>query len=767
MYPLINLIGLTAGMTCFLITMLFVSREIKHDNWNPNKKDIHIFLAHMESRTTYPACPAILIKHFAKYENAVLDYMLMRHHGFNLIANDKETVYGHGVKVTPNFFSFFPFPMKYGDPTTALTDTTQLVISTMIADSLFGQQNPIGKKVILSNQKEHVISGVFNRHDSPSHIKYDILIPMVEPADTNWGNFNYRAYLHIAKETDPVQLAACLKQHHVSVGSAVMEKTMERFAELFSFSFELRPLEEVYLYCNENRNFNVVLILSILSIIILCISAINFINLSIANASLRAKEVAVRKTLGGSKRAIIVQFLLEVSIICLIALCIALSLTELILPHFVKLWETRLSVWEIFEQLPIVMTMLILLLLVAGFLPAIYLSNFKPMEVLKGKFVRSKRGHLLQKGNILFQFTLSSVFIISALVIRAQLNYMYTKDTGFTKDQLMMIPVTDLEQVESKRNKYKQFFKEKDYITETSSIRWAPGTGLGHSSISHTHYGEKKLDSDIHFVDQHFFPILDIPIKYGRNFVLADTLYDECYSDVIVNQTLVDKFDMKDPVGQTIELWGGTRIIVGVVPDFYKHGFEHKIQPTVFAISNKEAAVIFLKLTGGDIANKVKEIKAFWTQEIEIGVPFYHRFMEEDYAKLFERHERLHIMILALSIIMIVLSLLGLVAIAIHTIRQRYQEIAIRKAIGASDYELLHTLLKEFVIISLIALFLSFPIAYYFCSWWLGGFAYHIQMPLVPYLIASITVLSLVLFIAWFQARKALHIDIVRFLKFE
>ncbi len=771
LYPIINVLGLTAGNTCFLLAMLYVGNEFSYEKWNPNHEKIYKAGIAISDGQIHYGIPRPLAEVTVNSFEEITEFMTYKDDGEQLISFGEKSLFSQKSNVSKKFFEFFPFPFKYGSPKSVLEDPSHLYISSELSTKLFGNINPVGKEVKLNNEHPFIIKGVYQLKGNNTHIDYFEMVSLLKDnyeASDGWGNFNCNTYYKVPQKFDNKKMSKKLSDFYFENAAKETNTPIEEVKKYFSMEMFLENISDMHLFSKAQRGAgaNNIFILSLLSLLILVMSAINFINLSISGATTRAKEVAVRKTLGSDKKSIVFQFVSEVLVLCFVSFIFSLALVELLLPSFSNLLDVDLHILDVLSDLPILLITLTLLLLFAGLFPAIYLSNFNPVKVLKGNFSRSKSGTILKKSLITLQIFICSIFLIGAYVIYSQLKYMNEKDLGFNKEQVMMIEVSDREAVALKTDLFKKELNKINGVQKVFMSNRPPGTMAGYGSMTQVGYLENLVPTDIHFVDVDFFPTMEIKFLEGQNFLPNEQFDTIGINKIIVNQKLVKEFNLENPLGTKVNFFDVEAEIIGVVEDYITRGFSANIQPALYAVDHEVAAVM-VKLDTENISTTIGAVEKVWTSQIEPDYPLQYEFLDENFARLFEQHHKLQSLVTALSIIMIFIALLGLFAVATHSIKQRYKEVAIRKTIGASEFQILGNLIKDFVIISSIGIIISLPIAYMLCRRWLEDFMYRIDMPYLPYFVVPLVILILTILIIGVQARKAIKVDLVTHLKFE
>ncbi|MEX0274949.1 MAG: ABC transporter permease, partial [Flavobacteriaceae bacterium] len=481
----------------------------------------------------------------------------------------------------------------------------------------------------------------------------------------------------------------------------------------------------------------------------------------------------------------VLQFVFEVFVQCVVSLVMSLALSEILLPWFNTVMVTELSLLNPYNKWSVAFLIISILILVSGIFPGLYLSNFNPVKVLKGNFSRSKSGNVLKKTMLVTQFGISAIFLIAAFIIKMQLSYMNNKNLGFQKDQMLMVRINNSAKTWEKIDTYKQELKKMKGVEAVGTTNRPPGLYAGNGANSNVDYKELSHQTDIHFVGADYFPTMGIKILEGKNFTQDKNIVDPekttvdsdgdtlQFNQIMVNKKLVDNFGFKDPIGKQLDYWGYHGEIIGVVDNYIAKGFDEGAYGALYLNYLEDESDwgkpfhVMVKLNGEDMDGTIASIEKFWTTAIEPEYPFKYEFLDQNFAQLFAKHKRLESLVTILSGIMIFISLLGLFAIASHSVQQRYKEVAIRKTLGASERQLVYGLIKDFIIITAISLLIAMPIALFLSNKWLEDFAYRIEMPMVPFILTPVVMIILTIAIIMAQALKALKLDLVAHLKYE
>lgn len=784
---IINLFGLTIGLTGFMLILMHWNDEESFERWNPKKDQIYYFQTYHKPENSYGNNISVPMARRAKEViPGVEDFVLFNGSGIGLKMTTKaKTVFQKdGMTATESFFKFFPFKLVAGSYKDALKDESVIVLSTDAAKNLFGKTNVAGESVKFDN-KNYVVTAVYELPKENSQIKPEFIInPVVQIKndEKNWGNFNYACFFMLKPGTDfkvvQQKFIKDIFEYRANLDKDDSGLTVQQYLDLYGPTHSvLTPFTEMKLHAKASwfgaPDFKTLMILFTLSVLIVILSAINFINLKTAQASQRAKEIGVRKAIGSTKSNLVLQFLMETFVICITSYLLSLALAELLLPSFNKFYskEMEMKDWHIYFY-SFVMVMIVTL--VSGLIPAMYLSNFKAIETLKGNFARSKHGVWLRNGILTLQLIISSFFIIGGIIVNQQVKYMMDKDLGYSGKQIMMISFN--EDNSKSWLKYERLKTEMKNIQGVEDISYGEAVpGSNRSSSSNMDFMDKSIQGQHGSMDYNYLKFLNVKLKTGR--WLDPNLSSDTINNVLVNEAFVRKFGWKDQDALKNEVKPGfdnkKYKIVGVVKDFNIRSLRIEIEPIIF-FHYKETDWkrynvynIQLKLKPDDIDGTVKRIKTYWQNNVEQGYPFDYYFLDQQFAKTFEKYQKQQTLFTILNAMVLMVALLGLFALSSLMIEQKLKDVAIKKTLGASDVTLIVGLTKQFLWITLIAVLISIPISYYLMNEWLKDFAYRIDMPVLPFILSMILLLILTFAVVSIKAYQATKVNLVKYLKYE
>ena len=784
---IINLFGLTIGLTGFMLILMHWNDEESYEKWNPKKDNIYAFQQYNKAENTYsPSISYPIADRAVKLIPEIKDFVLFSGSGmgFKMITKNKTAYQKDGMTVSENFFNFFPFKLVSGSFKDALKNENSLALSTKSAKNLFGKVDVAGESIKFDN-KNYVVTVVYELPKENSVIKPEFVILAYEQLKNDkeaWGNFNYGCFFLLDKNanTEVVQkkLYDEVFLYRAKINAQGAGVTPEKYLELYGPKGSLlTPIDQMKLhgkaYWFGTGDLKTMMIVFVLSVLIVVLSAINFINLKTAQASQRAKEIGVRKAIGSTKSSLVLQFLLETFLICFTSYLLALALTELLLPSFNKFFvkEIVMNDWRIYFYS---LMMVLAVTLISGLIPATYLANFKAIETLKGNFARSKHGIWLRNGILTLQLIISSFFIIASLIVSSQVKYMMDKDLGINGKQVFL--VTFSENVPQPWLKYERIKNEMRKIEGVADVSYGEAVaGSYRYSNSNMDYMDKTIYAQHGSMDYDYLKFMEVKLKSGR--WLDPKLASDTINNVLVNETFVKQFGWNDNQAFKNEFRPGfdekPYKIVGIVKDFNIQSLKTNVEPMIFfhyrATSWKRYNVynIQLKIKPEDIDGTVKRIKKYWQTNVETGYPFEAYFIDKQFAKTFEKYQKQQTLFTILNAMVLMVALLGLFALSSLMIEQKLKDVAIRKTLGASDGTLVFGLTKQFLWITLVAVLISMPISYYLMNEWLKDFAYRIDMPVFPFIISLILLLILTFAVVSIKAYQATKVNLVKYLKYE
>ena len=786
---IINILGLSVGLCVFLLVFINWEDEKSYEQWIPNKENIY-FVENgnasfgIMSSSSYPEI-FVSKEKFSEIE----DCLIYNNWGKQKLSVGSNSAYVSGSASVDSFFRFFPFEKVAGNFQNALSDNGKIALSDKTAKLLFGDDylNAVGKSVKSdSNDKDYVVTAIYKLEESNTVFKPDFIYrnPYMEQSKDQWTSYSYNGFFKLKPGTDIKALENKLTKQ--------MQEQDEISAKKWGYTIDKKNPTVVYLTSISKMKLDAksdgvekgdkksIMILLSLSALILLLSGINLINLKTAQSSQRAKEVGVRKVIGSSKSKLVLQFLLETFMICFAAYIVAFAMVELFLPSYNKFLnkEIKLNDPNLFIYTGL---LLIAFSLISGLIPALYLSNFKPINTLKGNFARSKSGVFLRNSILTLQLIISSFFIICSLIIHSQVSYMMNKDLGFKGDQVIHIQFKKTDwQNDYNSKKYIRLKNEVSKIEGVEDITGSVNTiGWGMSNASSV---KNALDTTksvpnvlVGGIDYNYFKFYKMKFASGRDLDLrfaSDTI-----NGTVANESFIKKMGWNKDQALGKEVYPGWEQkkkykILGVVKDFYINGVDKPVEPMLFFNYDRNWAKnnmgnLQIKISKNDVNGTLERIKEFWITKAEPGYPYDYNFVDKQFAKTFEKFKKQQTLFTTLNIVVLVIALLGLFALSSLLIEQKLKDVAIKKTLGADERTIVWDLTKRFLLICVIAVFISIPFGYYAMNEWLKDFAYRIDMPIWPYVLSLLLLLILTFVVVSFKAYRATKINLVKYLKYE
>jgi putative ABC transport system permease protein len=774
----INVFGLSIGITCTILILLWVQDEVNFDKFHKNGKQIYRVVQEdkdgKNSRTPALLAPEIT----AKIPEIVSFTRVFKLPG--LIFKQETNIFneGKGIVVDPQFFTIFDFPFIEGNPETALSAPSNVIITESLAKKYFGNSDPINKTINIDGKSASVVTGVIKDIPKNSHLKFDFVLPFclweaIMPSDVNnWGAFNYTTYLQLAPGAD---IAAANQK----INQIAKDKLPSQLLAFWN-KFELQPLSQTHLSADiSNHHFlgnftvvedrNTVYIFSCIAFFILFLACINFMNLSIAQSGSRTLEIGLKKVMGSSKVQLRKQFMSEFFLISLIALTIAIIAVHLLLPWFNQISGKALIVNHAKNIIPYLIILLLTTLL-GGFYPTFSLSSFNPAQTLKAQVHGPHKTSSLRSFLVIFQFAVSIILLAGTFIVNKQLQYIQDKKLGFQKENIVYAPITGNSASRYKTMK-EELLKNPD-ILAVSAKDCLPTTTL--RNLVDFYWDDKKPDQEVMMeltgVDYQYFEQLNIGLLAGRSF--SEAFPGDASSAFVLNEEAVKQTGLESPIGKKFATWNKSGTIVGIIKNTNFKSLHEKPNPQVYHVMNniqEEAGltgVMLIKLNGMKQAEALSFFEKTW-KNLNSDTPFEYHFLDQTYDQLYASERRINLIFSYFSILAILIACLGLLGLALYSADQRTKEIGIRKVNGAKISEVLVMLNKDFVKWVAIAFVIATPIAYYAMHKWLQNFAYKTELSWWIFALAGVLALGIALLTVSFQSWKAARRNPVEALRYE
>lgn len=790
-FSIINITGLAIGLACFLLIALFVLDELSYDKYNDKADRIYRVNARIKFGGADQSNPLssdmmgeVLKKDYPEVEDYVRIYNAK---GAKLIKKGNDYITEYNVAhADSTLFNVFTLPAIAGDTKTALNQPNTVVITEKIAKKYFGTSDAVGKTLETNDNTRtvYMVTAVIKDVPQNSHFNFDFFFSM-KNVDYGWGSFiyhNFHTYLLLKKGTDYKAFEKNFAQYEdkyvLPQAKQFMHiKSMGDFRSAGNIlEYSLTPLTQVHLYSGLQNEFmppgniQYVYIFSAVALFILVIACINFMNLTTARSAKRAKEVGIRKVLGTERKGLIIQFLLESILMALLSMAIAITIAWLVLPLFNNVAGKNMVLASLFS--PVILPLLIALPfavgLLAGMYPAFFLSAFKPIEVLKGKLKLAGGSGGLRSGLVVFQFFASIVLIIGATIIYSQLNYIQTKNLGFSKDEVLII--NDAGALNNNVYAFKTAITKLTGVQSGTVSSFLPvsSSSRNENIFSKTPSMDVKngFDMQLWRVDYDYITTMGMQLVKGRNFS-KDFGGDS--NAVIINETTAKILGYDNPIGKklykTSSVSNGEHEIIGVVKNFNFESLKQTVGPLCF-LPGKSTSLVSFKVNQANMPEVMKEVESKW-KAMAPGIPYSYRFLDAAFNDMYKEEQRTGKIVLIFSVLAILIACLGLFGLSAFIAEQRTKEIGIRKVLGASVQSIVALISKEFVLLVTVAFVIAVPAAWWAMNNWLQDFAYRVNIQWWVFALAGGIAIGIALATISYQAIKTALMNPVTSLKTE
>ena len=770
-YSAINIAGLTAGLAVGILILLWVQDELSFDRFHKQAGNIYKLEnqvgtgASVQIWTSTVAPIGVMGK---QQLPAIKEVVRWCHGGFyyTMMYKDKRLEIDRPIMADPSFFTMFSFPIIKGNAANPFPDIHSVVLTETAAKKYFGEEDPIGKVIVADKTTNYTVTGITKDVPKNSTIQYDMVMPLQLFAqmqyqnrtdgrimDNDFHQFNFYTYFLLQPGTDLNKLATNLRNIH-----------LRNKADDTDIKYQFLHVPDMHLYLSNGKEagMDTVRMFTWIALIILIIACINYVNLSTARSMLRAREVSMRKIVGAAKWQLFLQFVVETALLFILATILAIGVIKLLLPLFNQLSGKELELDLLDYHLWFLLLVTIAgSLVISSIYPALLLSSFEPLKVLKGKMNARISDALFRKALVVTQFACSVALIISTLIIGNQLQYIRSHNLGYDKDHVLGMWLRDggpnyntIRSTLLGQAGVLDVTRADDNIISLSNQtgnNWWDGKGANETMMMHP-VG----------VTQDFIPFFKMQLAAGSNF--TGTPADSAH--FILNETAIRQAGIKDPIGKKFKLWGTTGTITGVVKDFHFASMKSKIEPAIFYIPKGRNAIIYIRTTGKDAPKAIAAAEKVWKQ-YNAEMPFRYSFLDDTFNQLYTTETRTGTIFNIFAGIAIVICCLGLLGLAAYTAQVRTREIGIRKVLGASISGIIRLLARDFIALVLIAIVIATPIAWYAMNKWLQDFAYKINIGWTVFVLAGIIAILIAIITISFQSVKAALANPVKTLRSE
>lgn len=802
-FTLLNVLGLSIGLVAFWLITHYVNYERSYENFMANGDDIYRVQLDVyrngelvyKSSENYAGAGAALkdeypeVVEFGRFYNmgSKNNVIITWEQGPNgpVVLKQRKFLYADA-----SILNMFSYEMVQGDRETALEEPFTIAISESMAKKYFGDEDPMGKILRLEdddfNDEPCRVTGVFKDAPTNTHLKFDVLISFptiygrfdgaIQRYKTGWGRKDYYTYVQLRPGTDPKQLEQ-------KFPDLVTKYKPELADQNGRDELLLQPIKDIHLTsrltdeAEINGNGEAVKYLALIAWFIIVIACINYINLSTAKSVERAKEVGLRKVVGSQKGQLVLHFLIESSIIFLFSILIGFALLIIATPFFNAVGGTPASyqVWLQTWFWVSVGAFWVLGSIATGFYPALVLSSFKPVEVLKGKFKGKNEGIMLRRALVVFQFATSVALIVGTLIVYEQMSYMQNQDLGYSTEQIMVVerPSKRDTSFTQARNDYMSF---RDALNNQTSVIGVAGSGMLPGKKLRFKTALRNLNQDaslatsfaVSSMDYEFMDLMEIELLHGRNF--SRDFANDADTAIIVNEygARALGYTPEEIVGKfiSVDQFNWKPQVIGVIKNIHNESLHESMQPMAFFLQQFNHEYVMVKVETGNLNNTVTLVEEQWSRSFR-GNPFEYFFLDEYFNSYYEADRSFRDLFLVFAVLAIFIGCLGLFGLSSYTAVQKTKEIGIRKVLGSSTSGIVQLMFKDFLILIGIANLIAWPLSWYFLNQWLENYPYHISINLLSFLVATLVVLVIAFLTVSFHTFKTAKLNPANTLKYE
>ena len=793
-FAFINLTGLSIGIAACILISVYIIHETSYDKFVPNSANIYRVVSQVdfgegaEKGVHFSANLARTGEaDFDEIEQAgrIMANDLFYGAGTNEIQIDDELMQHHEdgfAYADQAILDIFSIPMVFGDAKTALAEPKTIVISQSVSQKYFRNENPIGHVIYLNGNRDdpRKITAVMRDFPTNSHLDFNYFLTLKgvefgKGEQDRWIQSNYFTYVSLQPDTD---VAAFNKTFGNTIilkylkpallaGGYTMAEGLENKASIY-----FQPMTDIQLYSADighesgfRNDIKIVWIFGTVALFILLLATINFVNLSTAKSANRAKEVGLRKVVGSGRKNLILQFLTESLLLTLFAFILGVVLAQVLLPVFQEMTGIELAMpWENQFFVPVLLFSVLLVGCLAGFYPALYLSGFSPINVLKGKLRLGGKSGGFRSGLVVFQFTISIILIIGTLIINEQMSFILNSKVGFDKDQVIQIYGTNM--LGDKDVTFKEELARLPEVESASISDYLPIENTKRNGNQFTNEGRDKIDESISGqvwqIDEDYFETLGIELIAGRNF---DPTIASDRSATIVNEQMVADLGLIDPIGKKISRSGQLNEIIGVVKDFRYDNMKQRVEPLAMFFE-KSNTITSIKVNTADMPVLLEALESKWN-EFAPNLAFRYAFMDDSFAQMYDNVFRIKVIFSSFAVLAILVACLGLFALSAYMVEQRNKEMSIRKVLGASIAGIFRIQTQNLIFLILISFVLAIPIAYYLMENWLKDYDYKIDIGWQTFLVSGFISIGIAILTVSYHAIKSAQTNPVHNLKGE
>ena len=771
-YSLINILGLGIGLACFILIMLWVQDELSYDRFHKNSNDIYLIIRNSYEKSdasTSRLLSSALKTNLPEVVNATSFTPLPD--PFKVYIKYQDRSLEENIALAePQFFEIFSFDFLEENPQSAFKDPNSIIMTERMSQKYFGDKNPLGESISLSmlgQERILKVTGILKNIPRNSHIRRELFVPIefIKSYGINWNSW-YSQTVHTYIQTqDKIDIPQLEKK--------ISDCKLRNYDEE-NVSYMLLPLTKIHLHATNivyfatTGDIKYVYIFSMIAGIILLIACINYMNLSNALSLKRAKEIGIQKVIGAQRIQLMRQYFGETFILTIIALVCGVFLVELFLPVLNQLSGKSLSMDFLNPQFIIAILLItIITCIISGLYPAVFVSGFKPIRVLKGKFHISERGINLKKGLIVFQFALSIMIIVCTIIVLTQLSFIQHINLGYDKENIVCLKVKS--DISKQYEAFKNKLLENPSVINISRSEPVDANELGETEDVFWSGKNEKFKTRILHVDPDFSSTYRIKMQEGR-FYSKQSPADQTGAYVL-NETALEKMRLNSPIGKDLTIWGRKGKIIGIVKDFHFSSLHHSIEPVILRIPNPDEEkfyyrIISVRLNGKALSQSLSFLENTW-KSIFRSESFNYYFVDESLNLNYLAEQRMSNVFKTFSLLAIFIACLGLYGLTAFTIEQKVKDIGVHKVLGASVSNIVFLISKNFLWWIIFSNAIAWPVTYFVMNKWLQNFAYRIDLTIWPFLLAGLAALVIALLTVSWQAIRAATTNPVKSLRYE
>lgn len=792
-YTLLNVVGLTIGLTCFAFIALWVRDEWSYDRFNANADRIFrvVGTVHSDSEVFEQAVTSVAMGPALKNDYPEVEHAVRFANDDAIIKKGDKQFAEEGILLTdPSFFDVFSYKLTNGNPKTALKDPNCIILTESKAQKYFPGEDPVGKIMTLTLYDStgrgipYKVTGVMPDAPKNAHFTFNFLVSFetliafdrrTYLTDNAWGDNSYYTYVMLTKGADYKAFEAKFPQFY----EKHLKPLSVKYGGKWGADYSLQPLTDIYLKSHlryeisPTSSITNLYIFGTVGLFILLIAGINYMNLATARSVKRAREVGVKKVMGALRSQLIGQYLLEAIILSIGSLVLALALCHFLQPVFYQITNKDIGLFSSPALVGLMAAIALLLGILSGIYPAFFISSYEPTAVLKGSFASSGKGVWLRKSLVVFQFTITIVLLVGILVINSQMAFVQNKDLGFNKDTLIGLRVYSIDEVSARFDAFKNDVLKSPYVKNITTSNSLLVGGMGNNGTQTIDNKGKEIRSNTYrlMVDYDYMETVGIKLLAGRNFSreFPSDIRTDSTQNYILNEASIAAFGWETPdkaIGKPFNMSGRRGKVVGIVKDFHFNSLQHKVEPLAMMLRGQGFRRVILKIDMPQAKKAIAAVESTWKKHFP-NVFFEYDFVDKRLGEQYAAEARFSSIFLYFSILSVLIACLGLYGLTSFATEQRTKEIGIRKVLGASVLSVTRLITKDFIKLVVVAIVIASPIAWYFMDKWLQDFSYKIDIQWWFFVTAGLMAVAIAILTVGYQAIKAALMNPVKSLKSE